>query len=52
MHTCVQVLVGCIALRRTKDMRVGGQPLVDLPSKTVHMVPLSLGKEDMDKYKA
>jgi len=34
----LQVLMHAIAMRRTKDMQVGGQPLVSLPSKTVHVV--------------
>ena len=44
--------MGSLALRRTKDMQVGGQPMVSLPSKTVHVVTLSLSKEDSDTYKA
>lgn len=45
MRTCVpsldahvQVLVGNICLRRTKDMQVGGRCLVELPARIVHFV--------------
>lgn len=37
-----QVLVGNICLRRTKDMLVGGKPLVDLPTRTVCLVQVQL----------
>lgn len=48
----VQVLMKTVALRRTKDMSVGGRPLVSLPPKSVHHVPVELSKQDRDKYKA
>jgi SWI/SNF-related matrix-associated actin-dependent regulator of chromatin subfamily A3 len=34
----LQVLMGCIALRRTKLTKVNGQPLVSLPDKRVMQV--------------
>ncbi|PNW72987.1 hypothetical protein CHLRE_14g614400v5 [Chlamydomonas reinhardtii] len=50
----VQVLMGALALRRTKDLRVGpaGRPLVALPSKTVRLVTVDLTPEDRAKYDA
>ncbi|KAG2423298.1 hypothetical protein HXX76_015447 [Chlamydomonas incerta] len=50
----VQVLMGALALRRTKDLRLGtaGRPLVALPSKTVRLVTVHLTREDRAKYDA
>ncbi|KAF5838000.1 P-loop containing nucleoside triphosphate hydrolase protein [Dunaliella salina] len=46
----LQVLMGNICLRRTKDMRVAGKPLISLPPKTVSIVEVPLTDEDMRKY--
>jgi len=46
----LQVLMGNICLRRTKDMRVAGRPLISLPPKTVSIVEVPLTDEDMQKY--
>lgn len=46
----LQMLMGCIALRRTKDMMVNGQPLVMLPPKTVVITPVKLRPEDQLTY--
>jgi hypothetical protein len=46
----MQVLVASIALRRTKDQRVNGRPLVALPSKTVHHVVVRLDEVARAKY--
>lgn len=48
---CLQVLMGSLALRRTKDSPgPDGRPLVKLPSKTVQIVGLELGPEDALNY--
>ncbi|GFR51518.1 hypothetical protein Agub_g13934, partial [Astrephomene gubernaculifera] len=48
----LQVLMGCIAMRRTKDLKIGGRPLVVLPSKRVNLVTVHLNREDRAKYDA
>ena len=45
-----QLLMHSIALRRTKGMLVNGRPLVQLPSKTVHIVKVQLSKGERQKY--
>jgi SNF2 family DNA or RNA helicase len=47
----LQVLMGSLALRRTKDSPgPDGRPLVTLPPKTVTIVRLELGAEDALNY--
>lgn len=49
--TVVQSVMEPILLRRTKDMRgADGKPLVELPSKEVHVVPVTLSQEERDVY--
>ena len=45
-----QVLMGAIAVRRTKESSVDGKRLVELPEKTVHMVPVTLSSADRAVY--
>ncbi len=45
-----QVLMSAIALRRTKESSVDGRRLVELPEKTVHMVPVTLSSADRAVY--
>ncbi len=42
--------MGSIALRRTKDMQVGGRPIVSLPSKTVNIVQVALSPEEQLRW--
>lgn len=42
--------MGSVALRRTKDQKINGRPLVSLPSKTVHLVEVELSNEDRRVY--
>ncbi|EFN54350.1 hypothetical protein CHLNCDRAFT_135608 [Chlorella variabilis] len=46
----LQVLMGTIALRRTKAQQVNGRPLVALPDKTVHQVAVQLDAASRAKY--
>ncbi|KXZ51801.1 hypothetical protein GPECTOR_11g243 [Gonium pectorale] len=48
----LQVLMGSIAMRRTKDLRIGGRPLVVLPRKSINLVTVHLTREDRAKYDA
>lgn len=45
-----QVLMGAIALRRSKDTVMGGKKVVDLPEKTVHRVPVTLSGAERAVY--
>lgn len=42
--------MGAIALRRTKESSVDGKRLVQLPEKTVHIVPVTLSDADRAVY--
>lgn len=41
-----------IMLRRTKDSKVDGKPLIELPKKTVSPVYVSMGEEEREYYRA
>ena len=45
-----QVLMAAIAMRRTKELQVGGRPLVALPTKTIHQVGVQLDAAARAKY--
>lgn len=46
------VLLQAIALRRTKNSKVDGKPLLQLPPKTVDMVSRTFDKDETDYYTA
>ena len=46
----LQALMRCMAMRRTKDMMVNGQPLVALPRKTVRIIQALLHKNERSAY--
>eukprot|EP00249_Psilotum_nudum_P023028 c28730_g1_i2 orf=268-2055(+) len=46
----LQALMMTIALRRSKDMRIDGKRLVDLPQKTVSIYNVELSPEDRELY--
>ncbi|GAB4821905.1 hypothetical protein N2152v2_008951 [Parachlorella kessleri] len=46
----LKVLLNTVALRRTKDLRVNGRPLVALPPRNVHLVTVQLSREERHKY--
>lgn len=46
----LQALMKAIALRRTKEMQVDGQRLVELPRKTVNLHYVELSAEDREVY--
>ncbi|KAG2491123.1 hypothetical protein HYH03_010567 [Edaphochlamys debaryana] len=48
----LQVLMAAIALRRTKDLKIGGRPLVSLPDRCVNLVRVHLTRDDRAKYDA
>ena len=46
----VQILMHNIGTRRTKATQVGGRPLVELPPRELHDVPISLDKATRAAY--
>lgn len=46
----LQALMETIALRRTKDMKINGQSLVELPPKDVQIRPVELSHEERELY--
>ncbi|XP_047467982.1 helicase-like transcription factor [Mugil cephalus] len=46
----LQTLVKCITLRRTKNSRVKGRPLVSLPEKTVFVEQVELSQPEREEY--
>lgn len=46
----LQALMEAIALRRTKDMKINGRSLVELPPKDVQIHPVELSDEERELY--
>ncbi|CAN9502449.1 unnamed protein product [Ophioblennius macclurei] len=46
----LQTLVKCITLRRTKNSKVKGRPLVSLPEKSVYVEQLELSQAEREEY--
>lgn len=46
----LQALLETVALRRTKDMKINGQCLVELPPKYVQIHPVELSHEERELY--
>lgn len=42
--------MAAIAMRRTKDLKINGRPIVSLPPKTVQVVTVNLTPGDQAKY--
>lgn len=48
----VQHLMGNIAMRRTKNTLVDGEPLVKLPKREVYMERIKMSDEESRRYKS
>ncbi|CAH9147175.1 unnamed protein product [Cuscuta epithymum] len=46
----LQVILRAIMLRRTKGTLIDGQPIIDLPPKTIHLKKVTFSAEERDFY--
>lgn len=47
----LRAILAAIMLRRTKDSKIDGKPLLQLPKKSVDLIYVSMGKEEEEFYK-
>ena len=50
LYSRLQLLMGSIAMRRTKTQQVNGKPMVELPDRQVFIQPVELSLEERKLY--
>lgn len=46
----LQDLMNCVCLRRTKDTKIKGEPILQLPKRTIRTLTLTFSDEERQQY--